>query len=131
MKKLLFILLIIIIYLSGCQNQNVSIQKITGKKLYEEQQQKNNILILDVRTKEEFNQGHIPNALNIPVDEISKDTMEHYHKNIKVVVYCRSGTRSKRAALQLRDLGFIDIYDLGSLNNWNYPLVDTTNNSMN
>lgn len=73
--------------------------------------------LLDVRTPAEFAQGHLPNAVNIPVDAIARRVGE-LDRTKPVIVYCRSGHRSQGAGKQLRNLGFRDVYDLGSLRSW-------------
>ncbi len=78
------------------------------------------ILILDVRTREEFSDGHIKGALNIPVDELERrlDELKRY-KNFEVIVYCRSGARSKRASEILVKNGFKRVYNLtGGILEW-------------
>lgn len=75
-------------------------------------------LLLDVRTPEEFSAGHISNALNIPVHELPMRYSELGSKDRRIVVYCRSGARSARAARILRDAGYTAIRDLGAMSNW-------------
>lgn len=133
MKNIVIVMVIIgcIIFNGGCVQQEIQIQKISGQELYQDSQNNKALLILDVRSLEEFNQGHIKDALNIPVEQIDKESMKLYNRNIKLVVYCRSGNRSSQAALKLRNLGFQYIYDLGGIDNWDYELVDNTNNNLN
>lgn len=75
--------------------------------------------ILDVRTPMEFRSGHIPGAINIPVEKISvKRPALLSDKNAKIYVYCHSGFRSREAAVRLEKLGYSDIIDLGGLIWW-------------
>lgn len=74
-----------------------------------------NTFLIDVRSKIEYNNSHIKGAISIPLDEIENI---NYAKNINLIVYCRSGSRSKTAALKLLDLGYVNVYDLGSMDNW-------------
>ena len=70
-------------------------------------------LILDVRSEEEFNQGHILGAINIPVNDLSFELDDILsHKDNDVIIYCRSGVRSVTAAHILNDNGFTKIYNL-------------------
>lgn len=71
----------------------------------------NNYIVLDVRTKEEYASGHVVDSLNIPVDEI--DSNINIDKSKTILVYCRSGVRSKKAKDTLVDLGY-KVYDMGS-----------------
>jgi phage shock protein E len=73
--------------------------------------------LIDVRTREEFASGHLPNAINIPVDEITRRLKEVGPTDKPVVVYCRSGARSAVAASQLKAAGFVDVSNLGAMSN--------------
>lgn len=74
-------------------------------------------LLLDVRTPEEHAEGHLKGALNIPVDDLAVRLTELEPKDRPVVVFCRSGFRSSRAAEILREAGFRDVHDLGGMSN--------------
>lgn len=77
-------------------------------------------IIIDVRSENEYKDGHIESSINIPLDKI--ETIK-YNKYDKIIVYCASGTRSKEAALKLIDMGYNNIYDMGGLINWKYDIV--------
>ena len=80
-------------------------------------------IILDVRTPEEFAEGHIPNAINIPNESIgSADLSQLPNKDQLIFVYCRSGRRSKEAAQKLANLGYTNIVEMGGINDWNGEL---------
>lgn len=80
--------------------------------------------IIDVRTKEEFELGHIKNAINIPNEEILfEDPYELPDKDEILMVYCRSGHRSLQASLKLHLLGYKNIYEFGGINTWPYEIV--------
>lgn len=74
-------------------------------------------LLLDVRTPEEFNSGHIPGAVNISVETLA-DRLSEVPRDQPVVVYCRSGNRSATAAQILAEAGYADVYDLGGITTW-------------
>ena len=74
--------------------------------------------LLDVRSAEEFGRGHLPGAFNIPVQELDNRLGEVGAPNGDVVVYCRSGHRSSRAARLLREHGFTKVHDLGPMTAW-------------
>ena len=82
-----------------------------------------NYIILDVRTPEEYNEGHIPNAILIPDYEI-KEKAESVllDKNQLILVYCRSGRRSKNAANNLVSLGYTNIKEFGGIIDWPYEI---------
>lgn len=74
--------------------------------------------LIDVRTPEEFSDGHIPGAINVPLDTLGQRLDAIGPKDAAVVVYCRSGGRSAAAARQLRGLGFTAVSDLGGMSAW-------------
>lgn len=71
--------------------------------------------IIDVRTKEEYNEDHYPNAENIPVNEIIEKGFYAKDKNAPIVVYCKSGGRSETAMLVLKQLGYTHVVNAGGL----------------
>jgi rhodanese-related sulfurtransferase len=74
--------------------------------------------LVDVRTPEEFASGHLPGAVNIPVDELPRRFRELGEKQKPVVVYCRSGARSSRAEGVLEENGFQHVHNLGPMSAW-------------
>lgn len=83
------------------------------------------IVLLDVRTAEEFATGYIPGAILLPYDLITEESAAKAipEKDTMVIVYCRSGRRSSVAAKTLRALGYTSIRDLGGINSWPYDIV--------
>lgn len=76
-------------------------------------------LILDVRTPEEFAEKHIPNAINIPNESIGTDEIKELpDKDQLILVYCRSGNRSKQAAGKLAALDYTNVVEFGGINDW-------------
>ena len=76
-------------------------------------------IILDVRTPEEFAEGHIPNAINFPVERMTSAEMPQLpDKNQLILVYCRSGNRSKTASKQLAQNGYTDVREFGGIIDW-------------
>lgn len=82
-------------------------------------------VILDVRTPEEYDRGHIPGAKNLPLDaiEAGKIPAEFAAKDKKYFVYCRSGVRSAKAADALASYGYKDILDFGGIIDWPYEVT--------
>lgn len=74
--------------------------------------------LVDVRTREEFAAGHVQGAVNIPVQELERRIGELPDKAKPVVVYCRSGARSRSAASLLRQRGYTAVHDLGPMSAW-------------
>lgn len=80
--------------------------------------------IVDVRTREEFDAGHIEDAVNVPNETIGTDQpRELPDKNQVLILCCKSGSRSEEAVEKLVKLGYTNVYDIGSLKNWPYNLV--------
>ncbi|CUS98811.1 Rhodanese-related sulfurtransferase [Candidatus Kryptobacter tengchongensis] len=121
----IFLLFSLLLYFVSCtarvsQNQTSTYIDITPIEAREKIQKAKNVLLLDVRTKEEFSEEHIKNALNIPVQELEKrlDELKKY-KNFEIIVYCRSGARSRRASEILVKNGFKFVYNLsGGIIEW-------------
>ena len=83
-----------------------------------------NVLVLDVREQDEYSTGHIGGAVLLPVGTINADTASKVipSKDATVLVYCRSGNRSKKAAQALADLGYTQIYEFGGIMDWPYDV---------
>ena len=108
------------------QEPHTTFTKITpeeAKKMIGE----SNLILLDVRTEEEFAAEHIEGALLIPDDEIAeRATAELPDKNATIIVYCRSGGRSQKAAEALAQLGYTKVYDMGGILDWPFETVKTS-----
>lgn len=85
--------------------------------LLDTQIQGKDFLLVDVRTPDEYNSGHIPGAVNIPHTVVTEQVPEEF-KDRRVIVYCRSGNRSNQAKNALTKAGFTSIVDFGSYTNW-------------
>lgn len=83
---------------------------------------KSGVVLFDVRTPEEYAEGHIPGARNIPVQDLGS-RMGEVPKTGRVVVYCRSGNRSGRAQAMLEAAGYQDVVNFGAVGEWRGPLV--------
>ena len=80
--------------------------------------QPSDTVILDVRTPEEFSQGHVAEAVNLPLAELNDETLSHYDGDATLIVYCRSGTRSASAARILDEAEFKVVIDAGGINSY-------------
>ena len=112
----IIVILFISLILCGCETKK-EIKNNPNNEL-KEILLTDNYIIVDVRTKEEYNEGHVKDALNIPYDEINESI--ELDKTKTVMVYCKSGNRSKIAEDKLINLGY-DVYDLGAFDNINLP----------
>ncbi|MDY4996143.1 MAG: rhodanese-like domain-containing protein [Bacilli bacterium] len=121
MKKLLIIIFCIFL-LSGCGGTK-NTDSSDGSVNYMEAKEKiinDGAILLDVRTKEEYNEKHIDGASLLPLDIIDIDSISQIvsEKDTPIIVYCRSGNRSKQAREKLIALGYSKVYDLGAMSNW-------------
>ena len=121
MKKLIPILLFALM-LAGCAgagNQTNSYRQISMDEAVAMMEQENGYIILDVRTPAEFAEKHIPNAINIPNETIGTDEISALpDKDQLIMVYCRSGRRSKEAAEKLVKLGYTNVVEFGGILDW-------------
>lgn len=122
MKKIIFLGLILLMLVGCGSDEEGQYQTITPEDAYERLQNED-ILLLDVRTEEEYIVGSIPGSVLLPLDTI-EDNMETLYpdKDAEIFVYCRSGNRSKTAANLLLELGYKHVYDLGGIINWPYDV---------
>ena len=125
MKKLVFLLLAVML-LTACgqdkeNDQGAVYVNITAKEAKRIIDSKEVYIILDVRTQEEYDEGHIPGAIVISHEEIAEKAEEVLpDKNQLILVYCRSGRRSKIAAEALAELGYTNIKEFGGIIDWPY-----------
>ena len=121
--------------LSGCtlsKTKKDTAEDMTGKAAYQkisaedayEMMVSQEVVIVDVRTPEEYDGGHIPNAILVPNESIGDDMPEALpDKEATLLIYCRSGRRSKEASEKLLKLGYKSIYEFGGVIDWPYELV--------
>ena len=123
MKRILPLLISLLLLLTGCGGNSAdgSYQQITQEEA-KEMMDSQEVIILDVREQDEHDSGHIPGAVLLPVGTIDEDTAAEVipGKDSTVLVYCRSGNRSKTASSTLAELGYTNIYEFGGINTWPY-----------
>lgn len=125
MKKLVFLLLAVML-LTACgqdkENDKGAVYvNITAEEAKQIMDTEEGYIILDVRTQEEYDQGHITGAIVIPHEEIAEKAEEVLtDKDQLILVYCRSGRRSKIAAEALVELGYTNIKEFGGIIDWPY-----------
>jgi len=125
MKKL-FSIVLAALALTGCTKENatnkefVSISAQDAKNMMDTRE---NYIILDVREQYEYDAGHIPGAILIPNGQISQRAEQELpDKDQLILVYCRSGRRSKEAAQKLADMGYTNIKEFGGIIDWPYEI---------
>ena len=139
MKRILAILLIATMIITGCtvQTQVTTLQsttvespekaeyiKITAQEAKEIMDSEENVAIVDVRTAQEYAEGHIPDAILIPgtqIRDLAPDLLPDLDQTI--LVYCRSGNRSETAARILIDMGYTKVLDFGGILDWPFEIV--------
>ena len=132
MKRILLPLLLILFILTGCA-QKLDGDGMIGKTTYIQIDQEkakemmavnDGHVIVDVRRADEYAAGHIPGAILIPNESIGTEKPEQLpDKDQIILIYCRSGNRSKQAAQKLADMGYTNIYEFGGINTWPGELV--------
>jgi rhodanese-related sulfurtransferase len=123
MKYILMIALVIGGLFMFMQNGNAN-QTMKYEELQNKLNAQENFVLLDVRTQEEFDAGHIAGAILLPYDEINlKAATVLPEKEKEIVLYCRSGRRSAIAKKALVELGYKDVEDFGGINRWKGELV--------
>ena len=133
MKKFLCIIsLIMCTVLTACGNncsttnegEKIMYQQITQEEAKKIMDSGAPHIVLDVREQDEFDEGHIPNAILIPYTEIdAKAEGILTDKDAQILVYCRSGRRSKIAAESLANLGYTNVKEFGGIIDWEYEIV--------
>ena len=127
MKRMFAIVLAMVMLLTGCggtsQTREVAYQQIS-QEAAKELMDARDVIVLDVREQHEYDSGHIPGAVLLPVGTITGDTAAAVIDDLDTVilVYCRSGNRSKTASQALVDLGYTNVYEFGGMNTWPYDI---------
>ena len=134
MNKTIYVILIIIAIVVGVilmlnkKDKNIDneviIKHVSMDDIVEIMNENKNYIILDVRTIAEYNEGHIPNAICIPNETIGSNTISELpDKEQLILVYCRSGNRSKQAAEKLKKLGYTNLIEFGGIIDWKGEIV--------
>ncbi len=116
------VLLVLALVLTGVTNfapKTTGYRQVTTEEAVNIMQTEENYVILDVRTAQEFASGHIPGAVLLPNETIGTEDIPLLpDKDQLILVYCRSGNRSKQAAEKLAQLGYTNIVEFGGINSW-------------
>ena len=121
LKRILPLLLVLVIMLTGCGKSdadmpNNTYEKISMSEGLARMESDENYILLDVRRADEFESGHIPGAVNLPNEEIGTEEIPSLpDKTQTIYIYCRSGNRSKQAADKLLALGYTNIIEFGGI----------------
>ena len=108
----------------GSADGSATYEQISGSEAKALMDSESGYIIIDARTQEEYDQGHIPGAILIPEYEIAdRAEKELPDKDQLILVYCRSGRRSKIAAEELVKLGYTNVKEFGGIIDWEYEIV--------
>ena len=125
MKRIAILLSSRLLLLTGCGGNATdgSYEQIT-QEAAKEMMDTQEVIVLDVREQSEYDSGHIPGAVLLSVGSIDEKTAAAVipEKDSTVLVYCRSGNRSKTASSTLAGLGYTNIYEFGGINTWPYEI---------
>lgn len=122
MKYLKYLTISLCFLLNACSSSDENAVHTIDAAQAKEMLDHETVIVVDVRTKAEYEEGHLPAAQNLSLDEIDK-AASLYEKDTTLIVYCRSGARSAQAAQSLKEAGFTDIYDMGGIIDWPYDIV--------
>ena len=130
MMRKIIILLAMVLALGGCgtapRETMAGYQQITAEEAKGMMDMLDDEVVLDVREQDEFDSGHIAGAVLLPVGSISEATAAEVipEKDSVVLVYCRSGNRSKTASAKLVELGYTNVYEFGGIKTWPYEIEE-------
>ena len=120
MKRIILILLAALLCLTGCSaEEKMTYRQISQEEAKQMMARDDGHIIVDVRRQDEYDTGHIPGAILIPNESIGTEQPEQLpDKDQIILIYCRSGRRSKEAAQKLADMGYTNIYEFGGIIDW-------------
>ena len=120
MKKIIpFLMALLLLAGCGAQSKESTYRQVNAEEADSMMEEESGYIILDVRTAQEYSEKHIPGAINIPNETIgTEDIPELPDKEQLILVYCRSGNRSKQASEKLVKLGYTNIVEFGGINDW-------------
>lgn len=128
-RPLIAAVLALVLLLAGCGGEQAAgeaavYQQITAREAKAMMDETPEAVVLDVREQAEYDAGHIPGAVLLPVGSIDADTAAAVlpEKDTPALVYCRSGNRSKTASQTLADLGYTQVYEFGGILDWPYEV---------
>ena len=109
-----------LLLLTGCGGEKApAYRQVNPEEAAAMMESETDYILLDVRTRQEYEQGHIPGAICVPNETIGSEEIPALpHREQLILVYCRSGNRSKQAAQKLADLGYTNVVEFGGILSW-------------
>ena len=131
MKRTIIIMFAFLLLLAGCVLEEKDgdgmmnrYRQITQEEAAQMMEKDDGHIVVDVRRQDEYDAGHIPGAILIPNESIGADQPDQLPDLDQIIlIYCRSGRRSKEAAQKLFDMGYSNIYEFGGINTWTGEIV--------
>ena len=124
MKKAVICALLAALLLTSAACAEQYYRQITQEEAARIMDEETGYIILDVRTEKEYGEGHIPGAINLPNEDIGEDALEALpDRDQMILVYCRSGRRSKEASEKLAALGYAQVLEFGGIMTWTGDIV--------
>ena len=124
MKKICLALFILILSSSCIFSKGEGYKRISMDEAKTLMEKEEGYILLDVRTKGEYESGYIPGAINIPLSDIDEKIISFLpDKSQMILVYCRSGNRSREASNKLSKLGYSNVLEIGGINAWKGEIV--------
>lgn len=102
--------------------KTISYEEVNG--IIENYENLEHVYIIDVREEDEYEEGHLINSYNIPLSRLEDINNENISKDAKIIIYCRSGNRSKTAQSRLMEMGYTNVLDMGGILDWPYDVVN-------
>ncbi|MFV0551083.1 MAG: rhodanese-like domain-containing protein [Anaerorhabdus sp.] len=128
MKIVSKLTIITLLFITGCSTTPTTYKTISVKDAQAKMTTSEDVVLLDVRTPEEYEEKHIQGSILIPDYDIKTEIETQIpNKDTTIIVYCRSGNRSRNVANKLITMGYKDVYDLGGINNYPYTEDIVTN----
>ncbi|MBQ6297597.1 MAG: rhodanese-like domain-containing protein [Selenomonadaceae bacterium] len=126
MKKILATLMILIVALcAGCGGEKITYKSLTHDEAIKMIGENPNVIVLDVRTPDEYEKKHIPNAILVPLEELREGNFASLpDKNQTILIYCWTGRRAQDSAQILVDKGYKNVYEFGGIADWKGPIVN-------
>ena len=126
LKSIISVLLVClsVFCLSSCKDKKITYTQITPKEAKEIMDTEKDFIVVDARTPEEFESGHIKNAIVLQEENVQDLAPQMFPSKDKLIlVYCRSGNRSKKVAEALANLGYTNVKEFGGIIDWPYETV--------
>ena len=132
-KKLILVFTLLLVFTAGCstsgpaadtEKSSPTFHQISQEEAKEMMAKDDGHVVIDVRRQDEYDAGHIPGAILIPNESIGSERPEALPDPEQIIlIYCRSGNRSKQAAQKLADLGYTNVYEFGGIITWPGEIV--------